>query len=82
MQHFYVLLSIVLVFDNVFMMDIYESADVYSIISVGAIYKCLKSLASVAISGAGNEKQIGIRIFSGFIVWLDFSHCLTVLTLF
>ena len=31
-------------------MDIYESADVYSLISVGAIYKCLKSLASVAIS--------------------------------
>ena len=68
MQHFYVVLNISFAVYNVFVMDIYESADVYSLISVGAIDKCLKSLASVAVSGAGNEKQIGIRILIGFIV--------------
>ena len=51
MQHFYVVLNISFAVHNVFVMDIYESADFYSLISVGAIDKCLKSLASVAISG-------------------------------
>ena len=50
MQHFYVVLNISFGVYNVFVMDIYESADVYSLVSVGAIDKCLKSLASVAIS--------------------------------
>ena len=50
MQHFYVVLNISFAVYNIFVMDIYESADVYSLISVDAIDKCLKSLASVAIS--------------------------------
>ena len=50
MQHFYVVLNISFGVCNVFVMDIYENADVYSLISVVAIDKCLKSLASGAIS--------------------------------
>ena len=72
MKHFYVVLSISFGVYNVFVMALYESADVYSLISVGAIDKCLKSLASVAISGAGNDKQKSILILIGLLFgWIS-----------